>query len=89
MSVDFFDEPIIINVNMISIDPRFTPAGMVILREGNITLGVKHLEHGAAQFVLPPFTLHPGVHELVVYHAGDKHFLPSSSLIFTKEVIVK
>lgn len=89
MPVSVFGEPVIINVNVISVDPRFAPTGIVILREGNTTLGVKHLEHGATQFVIPAFTLLPGVHELVVYHAGDKHFLPSSSPIFTKEVIVK
>jgi hypothetical protein len=89
MGINIFGEQLIVNVNVISINPKFVPSGMVILREGYNTLAVKHLENGAAQFILPPYTLQPGVHKLVVYHAGDKHFAPSTSPIFVKEVITK
>ncbi len=83
-------EPIVVNVHIFSSRLNVYATGAIILKDNNKTIATKYLNSlGSITFSLKSDELGIGIHELIVYYAGDKNFAASISDVMIRNIVDK
>jgi hypothetical protein len=81
-------EPIIIRTAVLEPGSLLVPTGTVILRNGKNTIAIARLDDmGNVVFTISSNILGVGIHEVVVFYAGDRNCAPTSSNILEVNVL--
>lgn len=90
MDIIKLGEPYFIQAFVIVGYSKYKPTGVMVFKSDDYTIGVVKVdEEGSAGLWIDSEKLAVGIHKIVAYYAGCKHFRASSSELFVKEVKIE